>query len=111
MRFAMFPHLYTIARIFQSAVDVNDLASDPPAQVGCEKRRRVANVVDRRVSAQRCDVRDISYRSVNPEMPRAESVIVGPGLTALTRIFCGPRSLARYRTEDSSAAFATPMTL
>ena len=30
---------------------------------------------------------------------------------ALTRIFSGPRSIARYFTEVSSAALATPMTL
>ena len=44
-------------------------------------------------------------------MPLAASVLIGPALIALTRMFSGPRSLARYCTLVSSAALATPMTL
>ena len=47
----------------------------------------------------------------NPEIPEAASVLIGPAEMALTRMFLGPRSAARYRTHASSAAFATPMTL
>jgi ferredoxin-NADP reductase len=46
-----------------------------------------------------------------PPMPAAASVFTGPAEIAFTRMFCGPRSLARYLTELSSAAFATPITL
>ena len=52
-----------------------------------------------------------SRMSVKPETPLAASVLTGPAETALTRIYFGPRSAARYLTEDSSAALATPMTL
>src|SRR5579885_1731933 len=37
-------------------------------------------------------------------MPRADAVFTGPAEIAFTRIFEGPRSLARYRTEASSDA-------
>ncbi len=47
----------------------------------------------------------------NPPMPAAARVFTGPAEIAFTRMFCGPRSLARYRTELSSAALATPITL
>ena len=39
--------------------------------------------------------RDSRCISEKPEMPRAERVMVGPALMALTRTPCGPRSLAR----------------
>ena len=44
-------------------------------------------------------------------MPAAASVLIGPAEIAFTRMLFGPRSAARYRTVDSSAAFATPITL
>ena len=44
-------------------------------------------------------------------MPPADSVRIGPAEIALTRMPSGPRSAARYRTDASSAAFATPITL
>ena len=44
-------------------------------------------------------------------MPLAASVLIGPAEIALTRIFSGPRSIARYLTDASSAALATPITL
>src|SRR6188768_1452424 len=46
-----------------------------------------------------------------PPMPAAASVLTGPAEIALTRMFSGPRSEARYRTDDSRAALATPITL
>jgi hypothetical protein len=46
-----------------------------------------------------------------PAIDRAASVRTGPADTALTRMFFCPRSQARYRTEESRVAFATPMTL
>ena len=44
-------------------------------------------------------------------MPLAASVLIGPAESALTRMPRGPRSMAMYLTEASSAALATPMTL
>ena len=46
-----------------------------------------------------------------PEIPAAARVRTGPALMALTRTPDGPRSAARYRTEASRAALATPITL
>ena len=42
---------------------------------------------------------------------RVHESLNGPGGTAWTRIPSGPRSAARYRTDASSAALATPITL
>jgi hypothetical protein len=49
--------------------------------------------------------------SVKPAIDRAARVRTGPAETALTRMPCSPRSQARYLTEASSVAFATPITL
>ena len=46
-----------------------------------------------------------------PAIDRAASVRTGPAETALTRMFFEPRSQARYLTDASSVAFATPITL
>ena len=46
-----------------------------------------------------------------PCTPEAARVLMGPAEIALTRIPFGPRSEARYRTDMSSAALATPITL
>ena len=46
-----------------------------------------------------------------PAIERAASVRTGPAETALTRMFFAPRSHARYFTDESSVAFATPITL
>src|SRR5947208_1156577 len=44
-----------------------------------------------------------------PGIPFPAIVLMGPALTALTRIPFGPRSRARYRVTASSPAFATPI--
>ena len=54
---------------------------------------------------------NIDSISVNPAIERAASVRTGPAETALTRISFSPRSQARYLTEASRVAFATPITL
>jgi hypothetical protein len=46
-----------------------------------------------------------------PWTPEAAMVLIGPAEIAFTRIPFGPRSAARYRTEHSRAALATPITL
>ena len=46
-----------------------------------------------------------------PAIERAASVRTGPADTAFTRMFFWPRSQARYLTDESSVAFATPITL
>ena len=51
------------------------------------------------------------YIFLKPPMPAAASVRTGPAEIALTRMPSGPRSAARYRTEASRAALATPITL
>src|SRR5436190_22126686 len=50
-----------------------------------------------------------SSKSLNPGMPLAARVASGPAHTALTRILYRPRSRARYRVTDSSAALDTPI--
>src|SRR6478609_2819650 len=50
-----------------------------------------------------------SSRSENPGIDLAAIVLIGPAATRLTRIPLGPRSRARYRVTDSSAALATPI--
>ena len=49
--------------------------------------------------------------SEKPAIERAASVRTGPAEMALTRMSFSPRSQARYLTDASSVAFATPMTL
>jgi enoyl-[acyl-carrier protein] reductase I len=49
--------------------------------------------------------------SAGPIKTLAASVLIGPALIALTRMPSGPRSAARYLTDVSSAALATPITL
>src|SRR5581483_2130892 len=44
-----------------------------------------------------------------PAIDLAATVRNGPAATRLTRTPTGPRSRARYRQVDSSAAFATPI--
>ena len=44
-------------------------------------------------------------------MAAPASVFIGPADRPLTLIFRPPRSTARYRTDASRAAFATPITL
>src|SRR6266487_3214596 len=51
------------------------------------------------------------YIPRKPPTPAAASVRIGPAEIAFTRIFCGPKSYAKYRVDDSNAAFATPITL
>ena len=51
------------------------------------------------------------YISRKPPTPAAANVRIGPAEIAFTRIFCGPRSYAKYLVDDSSAALATPITL
>jgi hypothetical protein len=46
-----------------------------------------------------------------PAIERAASVRTGPADTAFTRTSFWPSSHARYRTDASRAALATPMTL
>ena len=48
--------------------------------------------------------------SVKCAIPRAASVLIGPEEIPFTRIFFAPSSLAKYLRDDSSAAFATPIT-
>src|SRR6266700_4411255 len=50
-----------------------------------------------------------STTSLKPGIPLAARVASGPAHTALTRILYRPRSRARYRVTDSSAAFDTPI--
>jgi hypothetical protein len=50
-----------------------------------------------------------SSNLANPSIDLAATVFSGPAATRLTRIPAGPRSLARYRQVDSSAALATPI--
>src|SRR6266581_1643857 len=50
-----------------------------------------------------------SSKSLKPGIPLAARVASGPAHTALTRILYRPRSRARYRVTDSSAAFDTPI--
>jgi hypothetical protein len=45
---------------------------------------------------------------LNPATCREDAVLIGPAEIAFTRIPRSPRSNARYRTVDSSAAFAIP---
>jgi len=44
-------------------------------------------------------------------MPLAARVLIGPADIALILTPFGPRSFARYLTDASRAAFATPITL
>ena len=44
--------------------------------------------------------------SIRPLTPRAATVLIGPGEIVFTRTPLPPRSFAKYRTDDSSAAFA-----
>ena len=44
-------------------------------------------------------------------MPEAARVLIGPADIAFTLIPSFPRSSAKYLTDASKAAFATPMTL
>ncbi len=47
-----------------------------------------------------------------PEASELARVRIGPALIAFTRsCYSGPSSAARYRTEASRAALATPITL
>ena len=48
---------------------------------------------------------------LNPAMPEAARVLMGPAEMPLTRIPSAPRSAARKRTLDSRLALARPMTL
>src|SRR5664279_3701356 len=48
-------------------------------------------------------------RSPKPGMDLAAIVLIGPAQTRFTLIPRGPRSRARYRVTDSSAALATPI--
>src|SRR5437879_1863881 len=48
-----------------------------------------------------------SSKSLKPGIPLAASVASGPAQIALTRILYRPRSRARYRVTDSSAALET----
>src|SRR2546423_12840730 len=50
-----------------------------------------------------------SSKSLKPGIPLAASVARGPAHTALTRILWRPRSRAKYRVTDSSAALETPI--
>ena len=44
-------------------------------------------------------------------MPEAAKVLMGPADIALTLMLSLPKSSAKYFTEASKAAFATPITL
>ena len=94
----------------KAAVDVHDLTGDRARVVRQQEadrvgdRRRILDVpAERRLRAPQ--LRELS----KPGIPRAATVPSGPAETRFTRIPRGPRSRARYRDTDSSAAFATPI--
>jgi predicted oxidoreductase len=88
-----------------------DLARDGARQVGQQVKRRFADLFLRDRPAQRRvvlvpfqDVAEIADARGRQRLDRAREI-------AFTRMPSRPRSSARYMTEASSAALATPMTL
>jgi hypothetical protein len=92
-------------------VDHQHLAGDTAAGRAEQEHRGIGHLRGLRGAAQRRAFADDAEDGREAADAGGGERLDRPAEIAFTRMFSGPRSAARYRTDASSAALATPITL
>src|SRR6188508_1263397 len=97
----------------QVATEPHPARDEKPHAAGHQMERECRDSTSSASTCRCSGARSSTIASIvgKPWIERAASVRTGPADTALTRMFFSPRSHARYWTDESSAALATPITL